>query len=67
MAKKKRWHCIPGQPLTEMDKQVMYWESKGKLVPTRELILNDEQIEGIRRAGEVKLFMTNPTLSAVPL
>ena len=53
MAKKKRWHCIPGQPLTEMDKQVMYWESKGKLVPTRDLILNDEQIEGIRRAGVV--------------
>jgi methionyl aminopeptidase len=41
MAKKKRWHCLPGQPLTEMDKQVMYWESKGKLVPTRDLILNE--------------------------
>ena len=53
MAKKKRWHCIPGQPLTEMDKQVMYWENKGKLVPTRDLILNDEQIEGIRRSGVV--------------
>lgn len=33
--KKKRWHCLPGQPLTDLDKQVMYWESKGKLVHTR--------------------------------
>ena len=36
-----------------MDKQVMYWENKGKLVPTRELIKTPEQIEGIRRAGVV--------------
>ena len=36
MIKKKRWHCLPGQPLTELDKQVMFWENKGKLVPTRE-------------------------------
>ena len=51
--KKKRWHCQPGQPLTELDKKVMYWENKGKEVPTRDLILNEEQIEGIRRAGVV--------------
>ena len=51
MVKKKRWHCIPGEPLTEMDKQVMYWENKGKIVPTRDLILTDEQIEGVRRSG----------------
>ena len=44
---------IPGQPLTELDKQVMYWEGKGKLVPTRELIKTAEQIEGIRKAGVV--------------
>lgn len=51
--KKKRWHCLSGQPLTELDKKVMYWENKGKEVPTRDLILNEEQIEGIRRAGVV--------------
>ena len=39
--------------MTELDKKVMYWESKGKEVPTRDLILNEEQIEGIRRAGVV--------------
>ena len=51
--KKRRWHCISGQPVTEMDKQVMYWENKGKLVPTRELIKTPEQIEGIRKSGVV--------------
>ena len=36
-----------------MDKTIMYWENKGKLVPTRELIKTPEQIEGIRKAGVV--------------
>ena len=53
MAKKKRWHCLPGQPLTELDKKVMYWENKGKEVPSRDLIKTPEQIEGIRRSGVV--------------
>jgi len=51
--KKRRWHCLPGQEPTEMDKQIMYWENKGKLVPTRDLIKTPEQIEGIRKAGVV--------------
>ncbi len=51
--KKKRWHAIKGQPLTELDKQVMYWENKGKLVPTRDMIRTPEQIEGIRIAGQL--------------
>ena len=50
MVKKKRWHCLPGQPVTELDKQVMFWENKGKLVPTRDLIKTPEQIEGIRKS-----------------
>lgn len=36
-----------------MDKQVMYWEAKGKEVPTRALIKTPEQIEGIRKSGLV--------------
>ena len=51
--KKKRWHCLPGQPITELDKQVMYWENKGKLVPTRDMIKTPEQIAGIRIASKV--------------
>jgi methionyl aminopeptidase len=53
MAKKRRWHCQPGQEPTEFDKKIMYWESKGKLVPTPDLIKTPEQIEGIRRAGVI--------------
>ena len=44
---------MPTQNQTEFDKQIMFWENKGKLVPTRELIKTPEQIEGIRRAGAV--------------
>lgn len=51
--KKRRWHCLSGQEPTEVDKKVMYWEQKGKLVPTRDLIKTPEQIEGIRRSGVV--------------
>ena len=51
--KKRRWHCLSGQEPTELDKMVMYWEQKGKLVPTRDLIKTPEQIEGIRRSGVV--------------
>lgn len=48
---RRRWHTIAGEPLTEMDKIIMGWESRGKKVPTRDLIKTPEQIEGIRKAG----------------
>ena len=51
--KKRRWHCLPGAPITEFDKKIMYWENKGKLVPTRDMIRTPEQIEGIRMAGQL--------------
>lgn len=63
--KKKRWHCLPGQPLTDLDKQVMYWESKGKLVPTRELIKTPEQIEGIRKSGVVNTGCLDAVAEAI--
>ena len=46
-----------------MDKTIMYWENKGKLVPTRDLIKTPEQIEGIRKAGVVN---TGAELRGVP-
>lgn len=52
-ARKRRWLPKKGEPLTEMDRQIMHWESKGKLVPTRDLIKTPEQIEGIRKSGVV--------------
>ena len=48
---RRRWHTVAGEPLTEMDKTILFWENKGRLVPTRELIKTPEQIEGIRKAG----------------
>ena len=51
--KKKIWHCLPGQEPTELDKKVMYWENKGKEVPSRDLIKTPEQIEGIRQSGVI--------------
>ena len=50
---RRRWRCRPGEQPTDFDKKIMYLENKGALVPTRELVLSDEQIEGIRRSGVV--------------
>ena len=51
--KVNNWHPIKGQPLTELDKHIMYLQNKGHLVPSRKLIKTLEQIEGIRRSGVV--------------
>lgn len=47
------WHPIKGQPLTDLDKKVLFFQNKGHLVPSKELIKTPEQIEGIRRSGEI--------------
>ena len=51
--KSNNWRPIKGQPLTELDKKVLYFQNKGHLVPTRSLIKTPKQIEGIRRSGVV--------------
>lgn len=51
MIKRRRWRLLPGVEPTEMDRKIMYWENKGKEVPTRNLIKTEEQIAGIRKAG----------------
>lgn len=48
--RKINWRVPKGAELTELDKQVLYYQNKGHLVPTRELIKTPEQIEGIRRS-----------------
>ena len=63
--KKRRWHCLPGVPPTEMAKKIMYWESKNKLVPTRDLIKTPEQIEGIRRAGVINTGVLDAVAAAI--
>ena len=58
--KKRRWHALPGQVPTEFDREIMKWESRGRLVPTRDLIKTPEQIEGIRRGCIANIFITEP-------
>ena len=48
---KENWKLIPGLAPTEMDLRILDFQNRGKLCPTRDLIKNQEQIEGIRRAG----------------
>ena len=43
----------------------MYWENKGKLVPTRDLIKTPEQIEGIRRAGVINTGVLDAVAAAI--
>ena len=47
------WKPIKGQPLTELDKKILYIQNKGHLVPTRKLIKTPEQIERIRRSSVI--------------
>lgn len=49
----RNWHPLKGRPLTEMDKRILWFQNKGKLCPSRDLIKTPEQIEGIRRAGRL--------------
>lgn len=53
MRRRNNWRLIKGQPLTELDKKILYLQNKGHLVPSRELIKTEEQIKGIRRSGVV--------------
>ena len=53
MRKRNNWQLIKGQPLTELDKKILYLQNKGHLVPSRKLIKTEEQSEGIRRSGVV--------------
>lgn len=63
--KKHRWSIIPGQELTEMDKQILYWQNRSKNVPSRDLIKTPEQIEGIRRAGVVNTGVLDAVAVAI--
>lgn len=52
MARKRNvWDIPVGHELTEMDRRILEFQERGKLVPTRDLIKTPEQIAGIRKAG----------------
>ena len=46
--KAPRWFVPAGLEPTEMDRIILDWQEKGKLVPTPSLIKTQEQIHGIR-------------------
>ena len=50
---RRNWHLIKGEPITEMDRKILFYQDRGKLCPKRSLIKTPEQIEGIRRSGVV--------------
>ena len=50
--KAPRWFVPAGLEPTEMDKIILDWQEKGKLVPTPNLNKTKEQIQGIRKAGD---------------
>ncbi|MBQ3634217.1 MAG: type I methionyl aminopeptidase [Bacteroidales bacterium] len=50
---KRRWVVAKGQPVTEMDKKVLAAQKAGHTVPSRNLILTEEQIDGVRKSGVV--------------
>ena len=50
---KINWRVPKGAELTELYKKVLFYQDKGHLVPTRQLIKTPEQIEGIRRSGVI--------------
>lgn len=62
---KRRWTVEPGQELTDMDREILYWQSRSKSVPSRDLIKTPEQIEGIRRAGVVNTGVLDAVAAAI--
>ncbi|MGM9712844.1 MAG: type I methionyl aminopeptidase [Prevotella sp.] len=60
-----RWSIEPGQTLTEMDKEILYWQNRGKSVPSRDLVKTPSQIEGIRRSGIVNTAVLDAVSTAI--
>jgi len=50
---KKNWFVPHGEEMTDFDRKILSYQNRGILVPPRRLVLNEEQIAGIRRSGEV--------------
>ncbi len=63
--KKRRWSVIKGQPLTEMDKKILAAQKSGHTVPSRNLIRTPEEIEGIRKSGELNTALLDYVSSVI--
>ncbi|WP_287680234.1 type I methionyl aminopeptidase [Bacteroides sp.] len=62
---KINWRVPKGAELTELDKEVLYFQNKGHLVPSRKLIKTPEQIEGIRRSGVINTAVLDLVASEI--
>ena len=51
--RKQNWYVPKGQEPTDFDKRILSYQNRGEIVPTRQLIKTPDQIEGIRRSGEI--------------
>ncbi len=51
--RRRRWRVPMGEEPTALDRRVMALESRGALVPRRNLIRTPEEIEGIRKSGVI--------------
>lgn len=51
--KKKNWTLPVGVEPTDFDLKILAFQDKGNIVPTPSLVKTREQIDGIRRAGEI--------------
>ena len=56
---------MPGQELTDVDREILYWQNRGKNVPSRDLIKTPEQIEGIRAAGRINTAVLDAVAAAI--
>ena len=65
MRNKINWKVPKGAELTELDKKVLYFQNKGHLVPSRNLIKTPEQIEGIRRSGVINTAVLDLVASEI--
>ncbi|MBP5704625.1 MAG: methionine aminopeptidase, partial [Paludibacteraceae bacterium] len=63
--KKINWKVPKGVEPTEFDRKILNFQNRGFLVPKNELILNEEQIEGIRRSGVVNTGVLDAVAAAI--
>lgn len=56
---------MPGIPLNELDKKVLFYQNRGCLVPWRKMIKTPEQVEGIRRSGIINTGVLDKVASEI--
>ncbi len=62
---RRRWSVEKGKPLTEMDKKILAAQKAGHSVPSRNMILTPEQIEGVRESGVVNTALLDMVASEI--